>query len=497
MVDATRLRQVKTKPRVFVTSDICNEPDDAESLVRFLLYSNEFEVCGLVPCTSTWMRSEVHPEEMEKIVKAYAQVVDNLNCHVHPNNQYPNAEHLLSLIKPGPPVYGKKALEDAVSLSEGAELLIEQLSASEEPMWVLCWGGANVLAQALHHMKKRHNDAEFTQLRSRLHVYAISDQDDTALSIRVTYPDILYICSVHGWNDYGLATWFGISGDCKKPIFGGGPSQESVTPEWLKKHIQIGPLGGVYPDLLHIMEGDTPTSLYLIQNGLGSPEHPHWGSWGGRYNPVDLGFAAKHYSDARDKVIGKDGAIYTTNHATIWRWRDAYQNDFAARMQWTLTSDLAKANHAPVVVVSDSTAGAEPLLVSVEAGETLKLDASNSYDPDGDRLTFTWFHYRQPSVEPAGMMDPWVPDLDIVSEDESNRIVAIQMPPAEKCAVEPRSGEAQALGQQLHVVLQVTDDGTPSLTTYKRIVIQITNAALRGGRSWKSDNVRDLLELNE
>jgi hypothetical protein len=497
MVESSNFRRLTTKPRVFITSDICNEPDDAESLVRLLLYSNEFDVCGLVPCTSTWMRSAVHPEEMVKIVNAYGLVRDNLNAHVHPENQYPAAAQLLGLIKSGPPVYGKKALEEGEPLSEGAALLIEQLRASEQPMWVLCWGGANVLAQALQHMARTLGSDDFEQLRSRLRVYTISDQDDTGLWIRVTYPDVLYICSVHGWNAYGLATWTGISGDGKKPIFGGGPSREKVSAEWLRENVQIGPLGAVYPDFMHIMEGDTPTFLYLIQNGLGSTEHPDWGSWGGRYNPVDLGLAAKHYSDAQDRVVGKDGERYTSNHATIWRWRDAYQNDFAARMQWTLTVDPAKVNHAPVVVVNDSTAGAEPLFVDVAAGETLRLDASASYDPDGDELTFTWFHYREPSIEAVGMIDQWVPKLEIVPESEDGNVVAIKMPPPEKCAIDFLSGKPQKEGQVLHVILQVEDSGTPSLTTYRRIVIQVTNRELRGGRSRQLETVTDFLEMKE
>src|SRR5690349_1059874 len=36
------------KPRVFVLTDIGNEPDDQMSLVRLLVYSNEFELEGLV-----------------------------------------------------------------------------------------------------------------------------------------------------------------------------------------------------------------------------------------------------------------------------------------------------------------------------------------------------------------------------------------------------------------------------------------------------------------
>jgi hypothetical protein len=154
MVDQQKLQLCKTKPRVFIVSDISNEPDDAESLVRYLLYSNEFNTLGLVATTSTWMKKVVHPQDMQKIVRAYAQVVDNLNAHVHPDSEYPTSEYLLSIIKSGPSLYGKEALEDGVPLSEGTKLLIERLDESDEPLWLLCWGGINVLAQALQYLQR-------------------------------------------------------------------------------------------------------------------------------------------------------------------------------------------------------------------------------------------------------------------------------------------------------------------------------------------------------
>lgn len=98
------LKSVKDKPRVFIISDISNEPDDAESLVRYLLYANEFDTRGLVACTSTWMKRVVHPENMEMIVQAYSKVVDNLNAHTHPDNPYPSGDEVLGLIRAGPAV---------------------------------------------------------------------------------------------------------------------------------------------------------------------------------------------------------------------------------------------------------------------------------------------------------------------------------------------------------------------------------------------------------
>lgn len=102
--DSSKLQSFSSKPRVFILSDISNEPDDAESLVRYLLYSNQFETEGLVACSSTWMRDKVCPQDMHKIVDAYAGAVDNLNKHAHPDFQYPSAAYMKGLIKSGAPV---------------------------------------------------------------------------------------------------------------------------------------------------------------------------------------------------------------------------------------------------------------------------------------------------------------------------------------------------------------------------------------------------------
>ena len=96
-----RLQTFTTKPRVFILSDISNEPDDAESLCRYLLYANQFDTEGLVACTSTWMKNKVCPQDMHKIVDAYEGATENLNKHAHPDWQYPSAEHLRGLIKKG------------------------------------------------------------------------------------------------------------------------------------------------------------------------------------------------------------------------------------------------------------------------------------------------------------------------------------------------------------------------------------------------------------
>ncbi|KAI0600376.1 hypothetical protein F4775DRAFT_545560 [Biscogniauxia sp. FL1348] len=506
MATPMKLQHFESKPRVFILSDISNEPDDAESLVRYLLYSNQFDTEGIVACTSTWMKNKVCPHDMVKVVEAYRGAVDNLNAHAHPDLQYPSADSLKSLIRSGPPVYGMAAVGDDIPLSEGGKLLLERIQApSPDPLWVLCWGGTNVLAQVLFHIRKQHSADEAAALRSKLRVYAISDQDDTGAWIRQQFPDIFYIASVHAWNQYGLATWTGISGEKYYGFDEGGPDFSKFTKEWIKEHIQIGPLGSAYPNYMFIPEGDTPTFLYLIQNGLGVREHPEYGSWGGRYALQDIsgaGARSRLYTDAIDIVTGQDGRTYKSNQATIWRWRDAFQNDFAARMQWTLSADRARANHHPVISINGSStaAAAEPLLVECEAGETVTLDASATYDPDpGDTLSFRWFHYREPTAT-QWWVDAEVEGLavaarhnDIAGGDDA-RVVHVTVPPPEKSCVDLFSRKPAHRGQLMHLVLEVTDSGSPPLKSYKRVLIQVTNKDLRGGGQKGGDAAGDAMQ---
>ncbi|KAJ7314312.1 hypothetical protein DFH08DRAFT_716862 [Mycena albidolilacea] len=492
--DRTRLQSFPRKPRVFVLSDISNEPDDAESLVRYLTYANQFDTEGLVAVTSTWMKTKTCPQDMEKIVDAYAGAVDNLNAHAHPDSPYPSSEYMRSLIRSGPRVYGFQALAPDVPLSPGSELLLERIVHSDpRPLWVLVWGGTNVLAQVLKHITDNKTTAEAATLRAKLRVYTISDQDDTAPWIRQTFPDIFYISSLHGWNQYGLAAWTGISGDKYYKFNPGGPDLTKMTKAWIKENIQIGPLGSAYPDYMFIPEGDTPTFLYLVQNGLNVPEQPSYGSWGGRYERLDRREGgSRHFADAADTVSGMDQNLHTSSQASIWRWRDAFQNDFAARIAWTIPD--AQHNHHPVVCVNGNFATV-PLEISAEAGSTITLDAEGTYDPDeGDILTYKWWHYREPTAS-QWWVDTEVAGLEIQEAGQGHgKKVTVTLPPPERCAVDMFTRKAMAKGQLFHLILEVTDNATPALTSYRRILIQATNEELKGGGGASAEAVGDLMQ---
>lgn len=358
-----------------------------------------------------------------------------------------------------------------VTLSDGGKLLLERLQhPSDEPLWVTAWGGTNVLAQVLYKIHDTYSAEEAAALRSKLRVYAISDQDDTGAWIRQQWPDIFYISSTHGWNQYGLAAWIGISGERYYGVDIGGPDFSKVSHSWLRNNIQIGPYGKTaYPDYKYIMEGDTPTFLYLVQNGLGMREYPQYGSWGGRYDQVNPSTVlnVRHYSDSADRVVGLNNQTYTSSAASIWRWRDAFQNDFAARMQWSLPPNISKANHHPVIALNGST-GLAPLNLTVSVGSTVTLDARGTSDPDNDGLTFRWFQYKEPGTNDWNV-DGKVPALS-VSTSNGGRLAQLHIPAEEEsCNGEGFNPSGCWL---LHLILEVTDNGYHPLTSYRRILLQ-------------------------
>ena len=275
---------------------------------------------------------------------------------------------------------------------------------------------------------------------------------------------------------YGLATWTGIPGELLDGFDQGGPDSSLVSKEWLAEHIQIGPLGAAYPTPMFIMEGDTPATLFVLQNGLNSPENPTWGGWGGRYAHSDVSAGVNHYGDAADNVTGVNGQPYKSNHATIWRWREGYQNDFAGRMQWTLSDRYEDANHAPVVVVNN-TCGPDPFHANVPAGSTVLVDASATYDPDvNNTLTFQFFQYREVNARQWTPSLNDVPILNFTLLEGSNGSKALfSFPTADIACVDSLTRIPTDPCREFHVILEVVDNGTPKLRNYRRIVFQLTN----------------------
>jgi len=452
--------QTSQQSRLIVLSDIEAEVDDTESFIRLLLYSDEIDIKGLIATTSVWKKTSVAPEAIKKLIDVYGKVQPNLLKHI---DHFPNADALIKLVKNGLPKYAMEGVGKGKD-SEGSDWIINVLEENDErPLWVSIWGGANTLAQALYKIKETKSPAEAKRLIAKLRVYTISDQDDSGTWMRKNFPDLFYIVSPG--DDYGSATWVAINSFVK------GINNDEISNSWLTKNIQQGHglLGAAYPDVAYGMEGDTPSWLSLIPNGLNVPEHPEWGGWGGRYELYKPDFTTLKkgssgvqvepetraiWTDTKDsyspsiykeygRTVGKDTAIFTGNKVTLWRWRNDFQNDFAARMDWC-TKTYKEANHSPVVVLT------HPDQFTVKSGEGFSLDAGASTDPDGDHLSFLWFNYPE-----AGSYKKLV----TTSAENAHGVYVV--------APEVQHKET------IHFIVKVTDKGTPALTRYKRVIVTV------------------------
>jgi hypothetical protein len=445
------------KTRVIVLTDIGNEPDDSESMVRFLLYANEFDIEGLLAVSSTWQRTVVRPELIEERVRAYGRALESLKVHAA---GYPEMRTLLPLIKAGRPEYGMSGVGAGKDTDASRLIIAAADRADPRPLWLTLWGGSADLAQALWSVRSTRPADAVARFVAKLRVYSISDQDDAASWIRANFPSLFWIASSHAFGEYRLAAWIGISASVP------GADASVVSPQWLEANIRKGPLGALYPAPMYIMEGDTPSFLYLIPNGLGAPEHPDWGSWGGRYGLVGphLGL----WSDSVDRAKGIDGVEYAGNQVSVWRWRREFQNDFAARMAWTTTRDFVKANHPPEVLVNDQS-GHLPLEIGSCADRPIQLTAAGTKDPDGNPLLYRWWQYR----EAGGGLNPQALVINGTSSTDAVVIAPTTVKPAPNVALPPEA--------RYHVILSVTDDGSPPLTRYRRVLLTVpTPGTARG-----------------
>ena len=306
-----------------------------------------------------------------------------------------------------------------------------------------------------------------------------SNQSETPdLGYRKEFPKLFYVVrpSPPNGEEYYYATWTGISGDLYYRN-GAGADFSTVTNEWLDANIRSkGPLGRQYPKFAFIMEGDTPSYLGLIDNGLASWWNPGWETWADAMcsvnptgKPIRSGPKAAIFSrvTSQDTVIGADGKSHVS---------DQQQSGAGVKpssmtlphMDWTV-KPFAEVNHNPVVVVNGEL-GTAPIFVEAVVGQPVVLDASQSHDPDGQVLRYSWFFYSEagagsgPGLAAVNIADDEGPKSTI-TPTATCRSTWLPIPKM-KC---PAEGVA-------HIILSVTDNGSPTLTSYRRIVLHVRPA---------------------
>jgi hypothetical protein len=474
------------RTRLVVLTDIANEPDDQMSMVRLLVYSNQLDIEGLVATTSTWMKRTVRPDVIRLLIDAYEEVRPRLLEH---QPGFPTAAALREVVTTGQPGYGMAAVGPGKA-SPGAQLIVRAADRDDpRPLWVTVWGGANTLAQALLDLRAQRTPEEVERFVSKLRVYSISDQDDAGPWIRREFPGLHYIAmpSPAGRRAVRLRD---VVRHQRRPLLPQLPRADFITfsDAWVNANIRArGPLGKhyLYPCCIH--EGDTPSFLGLIDNGLASAMSPAYGGWGGRYVwRQPYGETRPFWTQGGDSYPGRDSSRDTVRASTAPHsdrprsgGGDGFR-DFAARMDWTI-KDVGEANHNPRVVVNGRPGG-EPLVLDAEVGLPVVLDAAGTADPDGNRLTYAWFFYPEAGTgipgqpvlvrrrPPAGAEAPGpggIPSAPAGGPPEPPLRVAIENANSPRATVVPNAAGIA------HVILAVEDDGSPSLTSYRRVILNM------------------------
>lgn len=419
------------KHRLIVSTDLGGtDPDDLQSMIHLLVSSNTLDIEGIISA-QVWMDDPDKTDKIIQVINWYQEVLPNLKKQAA---GYPEADYLRSITKQGQPKSNMSGV-GAGKDSPGSELIISAVDKKEDnrPVWIAGWGGLNTVAQALWKIKNTRSKKAVNTFVKKIRIYDVLGQDDAGAWIAKNFPEIMYIRN--------------------KKIYGWAPSDD-----WTKNNVQNRmPLGSHYPNRIWATEGDTPSFLYVYANGLNVPEHIDYGGWGGR-------FSTKKVSGIRgmDFIVksGKDETQYDPYYMygsskegieAINKWKQQIFNDFAARMLWTTTNEYSAVNHHPVAIV-DGDSSLQCIYKKAKAGNTLTFDASESKDPDGNQLDYKWFVYNEPSTYRG--------------------TVTIEKSSVSKCKVLVPS---DASGKTIHLILEITDNGTPALTAYRRIVINVDN----------------------
>ncbi|WP_423822042.1 nucleoside hydrolase-like domain-containing protein [Salinisphaera sp. SPP-AMP-43] len=434
------------KARLIVLTDMTSleagvrEPDDAQSMIRLMLYANEFDIEGLIATSGLGHGQVARPEIIHAIVDAYGQCHPNLMQHAP---GYPSAAQLRDTIKHGQPRADRDVpINQSLGHrkdTQASQWIIQSVDKPDpRPVWIVIWGGSADLAQALWTVRETRSPAQVAEFVSRIRVVASNDQDSTGPWIKSQFPALFYITRKRG----------------ARGMYHGG-DRSLVGSPWVQKHIKgHGALGRIYPDyrggdvwssrlgLVHgIKGGDSATYMGLIRNGL-NVRRLTWANWGGRVeqdadNP-------QHFHDAIDRIAGYRTDI-SPLIASVYRWRPDFQPEYAARFDWC-TTPYDQANHAPV-----NQHGIGVIHRQVRSGDLVSVHSGSWQDPDGHQLSYHWQTLPQERSY-AGPLE-----ITPTAEGASARFIAPEV-------LHPRS---------IHMLLTVKDNGQPRLTAYKRIHVTV------------------------
>jgi hypothetical protein len=423
------------------------EPDDMESMVRLMAYADQVEIEALI--TTIGWNCDPYPKEwadsLWTVINAYSHDVKNLmkragqkdflplekeqgqqRIGYWPSVDYLRSRVAMGSVRAGIGVIGKD------NRSAGSDLIIRLVDEKDSrPVYVAAWGGANTLTQAIWQVQQERSPAEMKAFLNKLRVYTITDQDmQYSMRMNRAY-------SSHQWlrRDFKDDLQF---------IWDEGTWQEQC--ELGKRHWQQhadniqgkGALGKVYPTFKWGVEGDTPSFLYVIPNGLSNPEDPRQAGWAGYHERGNCADSLTTAWTSWKEPVRSASVGYKT------RFYPDELNDFMARMQW---ADEGKGNRNPRVIVNQKK-GIQPIHIKAKAGKVIRLNASSSFDPDNDRLTFHWWQQLE------------IGKTKVIIDQADQSIAYVRIP-------------IDASNDTIHIICEVHDDGPYHLVSYRRICIHL------------------------
>ncbi len=479
-------QQGDQKARLIVLADMGNEPDEEQQMMHLLMCSNEIDLEGLIAVTGKYLqpamknpyKQKVHPELLFHLIDGYSKVYPNLMLH---SERYPDPGYLRSIVASGQAGYGIDGTGEGRS-SGGSELIIRSLERDDpRPLYIVVNAGSNTLAQALKDFREKHSAAQLHRAISKLRVFENGAQDNCGAWICHEFPSIQWVRSNYQTYCYGGPAFEGA-------VDGTGKVSELGPCTW--EPYEYSPLGQHFWALANIISGHGPFGMYyplrifgdgriaflegggtipwlgLVNKGLSDMDHPWWGGWSGRYTREKLeNDWSRHASVRKDEVKfapfytygeaaaswknPEDGTVYQGNFVPVWRWRQAFYNDFKCRMDWCILP-YDQANHHPVAVVNGD-ASDRILVMNVTPGEEIDLDSDGSSDPDGDDLDIKWWYYRE-----AGTYQG-----EVSLSGSGGRHTNVVIP-------------ADAGGREIHIILEVKDlSPVASLWDYRRVVMKV------------------------
>lgn len=438
------------KPRLVVCTDIAPahiEPDDMESVIHLLAYADCFEIEALI--TSVGWNCDPYPTEwhqyLTRAIEAYRKDVINLRARSGQKDflpleienakqqmgYWPSADYLSQRAMMGSINGGIKAIGNDND-SPGSEMLIQLADEDDpRPIYVAAWGGANTLAQAIWRVKQSRSEEETKKFINKFRIYTITDQDmDYNHRMNRAYSSHMWLRKEFAnelqfvWDE---GTW---QEQCEL-----GKRAWQQHKERIQGH---GAMGSEYPTYKWGVEGDTPSFLYLIPNGLNDPEDPKQAGWAGYHergiSPDSLTTAWNSWQEP----------IRSISIAYKQRFYPDELNDLIARIEW---AEKGNGNKNPIVIVNGQ-AGLEPIYIKAHVNDVIRLNASQSYDPDKEKLSFSW--WQQPEI--GGQQ------LSI--EDTLQPMASVKIP-------------SSANGKVFHLICEVHDDGPYHLVAYRRVIISI------------------------